>query len=189
MPEVPRVYWDANVFLSYVNEYADRVQEIEALLEEGKRGEIELLTSTVSVVEVAFGAVEQKQAALSPRGRGKDKQAVGGFFAGQDGRVSRTARRRGTKAREERHPRRLVIETYGRGSPVYGTQDGCRGIPHLRRAAGEVGLESRIPDRKTESFQPAPVVSGSGHHRQERVALSRQPNIVRRGILLDTSVV
>jgi predicted nucleic acid-binding protein len=61
----PRIYWDACVFLSYVNEHPDRVGNIETLLEEASREEIEILTSTVSIVEVAFGAQEQEQEALS----------------------------------------------------------------------------------------------------------------------------
>jgi predicted nucleic acid-binding protein len=65
MPRPPRVYWDACVFLSYVNEYEDRVRDIEDLLAEAERGDIEIITSTTSIVEVAFGASEQRQAALS----------------------------------------------------------------------------------------------------------------------------
>ncbi len=65
MPRPPRIYWDACVFLSYVNEYADRVPDIEGLLAEAKRGDIEIITSTASIVEVAFGAAEQAQRTLS----------------------------------------------------------------------------------------------------------------------------
>lgn len=65
MPEVPRVYWDACVFLSYVNGLPDRLPDIDALLAEARRGEIDILTSTISMVEVAFGRVEQDQTALS----------------------------------------------------------------------------------------------------------------------------
>ena len=65
MPDVPRIYWDACVFLSYVNEYPDRIGDIEALLAEADRREIEIVTSTLSTVEVAFGAVEKMREALS----------------------------------------------------------------------------------------------------------------------------
>jgi predicted nucleic acid-binding protein len=65
MPDVPRFYWDACVFLSYVNEDEDRVGDISSLLESAGKDEIEIVTSTVSVVEVAFGAAERKQSALS----------------------------------------------------------------------------------------------------------------------------
>lgn len=65
MPRPPRIYWDACVFLSYVNEYEDRVRDIEDLLAEARRGDIEIITSTASIVEVAVGASEQQQATLS----------------------------------------------------------------------------------------------------------------------------
>lgn len=69
MPDRPprlRLYWDACVFLSYINELPDRLPDIEALLDEAKRGEIQIITSTVSVAEVAFGAAEQDARALDP---------------------------------------------------------------------------------------------------------------------------
>ena len=60
MPDTsPTIYWDSCVFLSYVNEYRDRVPTLEALLERSARGEIELYTSELSHVEVAFAASEQ----------------------------------------------------------------------------------------------------------------------------------
>lgn len=65
MPDVPRIYWAACVFLSYVNEYPDRLGDIEALLAEADRKEIDIVTSTISIVEVAFGAVEKRREALS----------------------------------------------------------------------------------------------------------------------------
>ena len=67
MPDTPsNIYWDSCVFLSYVNEYTDRVPTLEALLERSARGEIELYTSEISRVEVAFGASEQKRGRLDP---------------------------------------------------------------------------------------------------------------------------
>jgi predicted nucleic acid-binding protein len=56
---VPRSYWDACVFLSYINGDADRLPEIENLLEAARQGAIEIVTSMVSIVEVARGAQEQ----------------------------------------------------------------------------------------------------------------------------------
>jgi predicted nucleic acid-binding protein len=67
MPEpARRVYWDACVFLSYINNYAGRAATIGALLDEAARGDIELVTSVLTVVEVSFGAVEQQRQRLSP---------------------------------------------------------------------------------------------------------------------------
>jgi predicted nucleic acid-binding protein len=54
-----RIYVDACVFLSYVNGIPDRLPDIDAMLDAGRKGEVELITSTVSITEVAFGKVEQ----------------------------------------------------------------------------------------------------------------------------------
>jgi len=66
MPSVPRFYWDANIFLSYINNEAARAPNIEALLGRAERGEIEILTSTITIAEVAFAAAEQQGHALDP---------------------------------------------------------------------------------------------------------------------------
>ncbi len=62
----PLIYWDACNFLSYINKIPDRLPILDALLAEGRRGDIRIVTSTLSLVEVAFGAVEQTAQALSP---------------------------------------------------------------------------------------------------------------------------
>lgn len=60
MPDHPqRIYLDACVFLSYINGDPARLPNIDALFDEGHRGEIELITSVVSITEVAFGKAEQ----------------------------------------------------------------------------------------------------------------------------------
>lgn len=67
MPDTRRdLYWDANVFLSYINEMPDRIQVLNALLEDSTsdHGTIKLYTSELSRVEVAFAASEQKQRSL-----------------------------------------------------------------------------------------------------------------------------
>lgn len=58
-----RIYLDANVFLNYVN--GIHLTEIDPVFDEAVRGDIELVTSQVSVVEVAFGASEQAGHQLS----------------------------------------------------------------------------------------------------------------------------
>ena len=60
------VYWDSCVLLSYVNEYPERAPILEALLERSSVGEIELYTSEISRVEVAFAASEQQRRRLDP---------------------------------------------------------------------------------------------------------------------------
>lgn len=64
--ESGRIYWDACVFLSYVNGDESRADVIQQLLDEATEGSHELLTSTVSMVEVAFGKAEQDDAAPDP---------------------------------------------------------------------------------------------------------------------------
>ena len=70
MPDGRRVvYWDANVFLSYVNEISNRMPVLDALLKDSAStdGAVTLYTAELSRVEVAFGASEQKRQALDPQ--------------------------------------------------------------------------------------------------------------------------
>ncbi len=65
MPDEPRrVYWDANVPLSYLNGVAERMPTIDELFRQARAGEIELVTSAVSRVEVAFARSEEQAGAL-----------------------------------------------------------------------------------------------------------------------------
>ena len=57
---VRRVYLDACVFLSYINEYPQRANTIEAVLRRAAAGP-STYTSVLSGVEVAFAATEQAQ--------------------------------------------------------------------------------------------------------------------------------
>lgn len=63
MPELPLVYWDANVLLSYINGDAARLPDIDALLAKGGV-EFQIVTSALSIVEVAYGKIEQDGRAL-----------------------------------------------------------------------------------------------------------------------------
>lgn len=62
MPDPTRsLYWDANVFLAYINsDSKERTSIIETLLEDAENKRVEIITSIVSVVEVSFGATEQR---------------------------------------------------------------------------------------------------------------------------------
>ena len=64
--DAARVYWDACVVLSYINADAERLPVLEELLAEARRGEARIVTSTPSVVEVAFAAEEQRRQAPDP---------------------------------------------------------------------------------------------------------------------------
>lgn len=50
------IYFDANVFLAFVSDEADRAAVIEELLSQVQAKALSVLTSTVSIAEVAYGA-------------------------------------------------------------------------------------------------------------------------------------
>ncbi len=51
---VPRVYADANVLLAYVGNEAGRADTVESILEDARESRVELLTSVLSIAEVAY---------------------------------------------------------------------------------------------------------------------------------------
>ena len=60
MPADPeRVYLDACVLLAYIGNEDGRADVVQALLYEAQRGEIDVITSVISIAEVAFGAEER----------------------------------------------------------------------------------------------------------------------------------
>lgn len=63
---VPRYYWDACVFLSYLEDDPDRVSHIESMLSKAAEGKIHLLTSMLSVTEVAYTSYEKQRRVLRP---------------------------------------------------------------------------------------------------------------------------
>ena len=66
MAEVNRIYWDADVFLSLINDYPDRAPIIEAILDGVRlKKNVKIVTSVISRVEVAWAAIEQTERALS----------------------------------------------------------------------------------------------------------------------------
>lgn len=62
-----RIYFDANVFLAYISDEPDRADIVQSILAEGARGEIEIITSVVTIAEVAYGA-EESQTGLNEEG-------------------------------------------------------------------------------------------------------------------------
>lgn len=62
----PRIYWDSCVLLSYINAIPARLPTIEELLRLSRAGEVELISSVLSQVEVAFAASEKRGQALDP---------------------------------------------------------------------------------------------------------------------------
>ncbi len=67
MPDTDEsLYWDANLFLSYINEHPERMPVLEALLADSAGDNLQIYTSTLTTVEVAFAASEQQRRALDP---------------------------------------------------------------------------------------------------------------------------
>lgn len=60
----PRVYWDANVLLSYLGAVPERLPVIDELLRQARAKEIEIVTSALSIAEVAFAQGEKDAAQL-----------------------------------------------------------------------------------------------------------------------------
>jgi len=66
MPEPRFIYWDANVFISYLNNDPNRLPVLEAILEGmGSSKNDRIVTSAISKVEVAWVAHERLKRALS----------------------------------------------------------------------------------------------------------------------------
>ncbi len=66
MPEpLPLIYWDSCVFLSYINGTADRLRDIDPLLNHSGK-DFQIITSVFTAVEVAFAKIEQDGKALDP---------------------------------------------------------------------------------------------------------------------------
>ena len=79
----PRVYWDANVMLSYLNAVPERLPVIEELLRQSRAAAIEIVTSALSIAEVAFA----QSAATRRACRAGHRRALGTGRTDQDNRV------------------------------------------------------------------------------------------------------
>jgi predicted nucleic acid-binding protein len=65
MPNQPRLYWDACVALSYIGKIPDRMPHLRWFLEHAGQEHL-LVTSTISVAEVAYAAQEKESGELDP---------------------------------------------------------------------------------------------------------------------------
>lgn len=59
------IYWDANCFLSYVNEDYRWLSILETLLEDANNGQFQIVTSILSKTEVAFTVMERLKRVLT----------------------------------------------------------------------------------------------------------------------------
>ena len=72
MPDTPKtIYWDANCFLSYMNEIAGRFEILADLLQKSLAGDVRIYTSNLSQVEVAFSSLERERQTLYPEVEGQ----------------------------------------------------------------------------------------------------------------------
>lgn len=60
----PRYYWDSCVFLSYLENNLARVSHIESILNKAAEREVQVLTSTLSITEVAYTSYERERRVL-----------------------------------------------------------------------------------------------------------------------------
>ena len=58
--DLSRVYLDANVLLAYVNDEPERADVVQSLLEDAEDGKVQVLTSNLSIAEVAFIAYDEE---------------------------------------------------------------------------------------------------------------------------------
>lgn len=137
-------YWDVCVFLSYINGTVGRAAVIEDFLLRSRRGEFRIVTSTLSIVEVAFAAAEKESEIVDPAVQPKidslwaDRKAV---------------------ARSEMHQ---LVAREARRLVRFATARGWKLTPadaiHLATAVGlksSIGLtEIHTYDPKWKKFQP-----------------------------------
>jgi predicted nucleic acid-binding protein len=72
MPDNRFIYWDANIFISYLNGESDRLPTLDAILEDvSKDNKDKIVTSVLSKVEVAWVANERITHVLSAEDEGR----------------------------------------------------------------------------------------------------------------------
>jgi predicted nucleic acid-binding protein len=62
---IPRSYWDSCVFLAWINNEPGRAGIVDSLLRSARAGDFEIITSVISVTEVALAAEEKRSGTLS----------------------------------------------------------------------------------------------------------------------------
>ena len=66
VPDVPRAYWDANNFIYWLNAAAGYAELLEDCLARSAAGELQIVTSNITIAEVAFSADEREARTLDP---------------------------------------------------------------------------------------------------------------------------
>ena len=99
-------YWDANVFISYINGMEDRLPILEDILSKSRLGECRIITSSLSISEVAFSATEKGTKILDP----KIEESIDAMWADRHTIILVEAHER-----IQRDARRLMRESIPRG--------------------------------------------------------------------------
>lgn len=67
MPEPLKVYWDANLILTWIEKHpVERLPVLDALIDAAATGKLRIYTSIMSMTEVAFGQHEKDRRSLDP---------------------------------------------------------------------------------------------------------------------------
>lgn len=64
--DVRRIYWDANNFIYCLDPESDRARVLEDYLSRSGSGELEIVTSNLTIAEVAFSPAEYEARTLDP---------------------------------------------------------------------------------------------------------------------------
>ena len=136
----PRIYWDANCFIAYTQGEATWLPVLRALLEDANiHGSIEIVTSVLSVTEVAFGAMERVSRVLNP----EEEARLDRFWSNSAGiKIIEYNERVARYAREIRR------EDLARGWKGYRTPD----IIHLATARYINAVEIQTTDSKLHRY-------------------------------------
>jgi predicted nucleic acid-binding protein len=79
-----RIYWDSSVFLTFFDPpLPERAAILDALVAEHTSGRVELVTSAIAIVEVAFSAQERQRRSLDS----ETEQAIEAFWSDEMGIV------------------------------------------------------------------------------------------------------
>ena len=133
-----RLYWDADVLVSWIDNHPERAPLIDVLLGDARGGKVEIFTSAVSQVEVAFSETERARGSLSPA---VDQQITELWAPGSPIKVVEFYPLIGTRARN------LIRDNVPRGWSGLRANDAI----HLATAA-HLGIEMHTYDDRLQRY-------------------------------------